>query len=81
MTRADLGPTWRWIVGVVLTVAFALVGFEVRANADRVATAEVRNADQDVEIGVLKAQAEARGRQLDRIESKLDRLLESGVTR
>lgn len=79
MTRDDLGPTWRWIVGVLLTVLMALIANTVRDNTVAVAEATTTNAQQDREIAAIKASADLRGAQLDRIEMKVEKLLERTI--
>lgn len=78
MTLNDVGPSWRWLVGLLIAIAGALVGIGIRDNAVRVAKAETVNEQQQVELGVLRTTIEARTLQLNRIEAKLDRVLERG---
>jgi hypothetical protein len=65
------------VVGGVLGLGVGHTIEDIGAASAGVAAAAAANGRQDIEIGILKANAEMRGRQLDRIEGKVDELVKA----
>ena len=70
------GPSWRWLVGILITAVFALLAVWGRGLAADVAGHTRDNTRQDREIAAVQTEASNLKSQLDRIERKVDRLLE-----
>lgn len=71
-TNGNGRMSWRWLAGLLLAVA----GFFLVATVNRVGQAETENHRQDREITEVRTDTRNLSNKLDRIEAKLDRLIE-----
>ncbi|MFH1609942.1 MAG: hypothetical protein ABID40_04885 [Candidatus Bipolaricaulota bacterium] len=64
------------VIGALFVIILAVLGFAVRDWHDRMLDTERTQRDLSIRISALEANSVAMGRSLERIEAKLDRLIE-----
>lgn len=68
-----------WLLGALMSVVMALSIYELNMRASETASVVKTVAIDSQRISALEAQAVATQRQLDRIDGKLDQLLERPI--
>jgi hypothetical protein len=71
------GVTWKWSVGVLLAGFVSVGGFAWMSTVDRVIQLERLTSEQGRSIAVVQTENATLKYQLQRIEDKLDRVLET----
>jgi hypothetical protein len=77
MTEELTNDTFRWLVGGLLGLLTAIGSFFVKSISARLDAVEVDLSRRNERISVLEAHFESVDRRLDRIDQKLDILLEA----
>jgi hypothetical protein len=83
-----MGPSWKWLVGVLVLLVGSLLGFgvsntvgNIHAAAAQAEQASTVNGKQNERIGILESSADIRddllGKRLDRLEGKVDELIKA----
>ena len=73
--RSTNGVTWKWLVGVLLTLTLTASGWAWASLAERLSNLERAGNARAERLAVVESQTHLLEERLTRIEAKLDRIL------